>query len=174
MNEESRRKRLDDLITYQDDWLKAIQRQHARLALYRDGKLPVDETKIEKIASEQTGLIVAARNINNAILDTVKSAGAQEAREAEVDSFLQDVERLNADFTDRAAWRATVVAADDWRHTAAQIGSDKTNNLYWRQPNVTTTEVLLTLVELLDRHGFTPIERRAVLTHVRTATSQFA
>lgn len=171
MNDADRKKRLDGLITYQADWLEMLQRQQARLELYRDGKLPADEEKIELIASGQAQLIIAARNINDAILGTVKSP---EAQEAEVDSFLQDVDGLNAAFADRAAWRAAVVVADDWRRAAAQIARGQTNGLHWRQPNQTSTEVLLTLVELLDRHGFTPSERRDVLTHMRTSTSRGA
>ncbi|MGF7192409.1 hypothetical protein JOE11_005487 [Robbsia andropogonis] len=167
MNDSDRKKRLDGLITYQADWLEILQRQQARLELYRDGKLPVDEEMIALIASSQAQLIRAARNNNDAILGTVKGP---EAQEAEVDSFLRDVDVLNAGFADRAAWRASVVATDDWRRAAAQIGREQTNRLHWRQPHQTSTEVLLKLVELLDRHGFTPSERRDVLTHVRTST----
>lgn len=169
MNDGDCKKRLDALITYQTEWLEMLQRQQARLELYRDGKLPADDGKIELIATGQAQLINAARRINDAILGTVKS---QEAQEAEVDSFLREVDALNADFADRAAWRATVVDANDWRRSAAQIGREQTNSLHWRQPHQTSSEVLLTLVEMLDRHGFTPGERRDMLTHVRISSSR--
>ncbi|QMI43920.1 hypothetical protein [Burkholderia sp. MBR-1] len=89
-----------------------------------------------------------------------------------MNALATDVDALNAAFADRAAWRATVVATDDWRRAAAQIGREQTNSLHWHQPDQTSTEVLLTLVELLDRHGFTPDERRDVLTYVRTSSSR--
>lgn len=171
MNEEDRKTRLNDLITFQAVWLEASRRQQARLEMYRDGKLPIDEAKILQIARGQEEYINAARNISDAILGTVKSA---EAQEAEVDSFLFEVDTLKADFVDRAAWRAAVLGAEDWRRAAANIGREKSNDLHWHQPERTCTEVLLTLVELLDRHGFTPSERRDVLTHVRVAASRFA
>ncbi|KKB60742.1 hypothetical protein WM40_27435, partial [Robbsia andropogonis] len=99
MNDSDRKKRLDGLITYQADWLEILQRQQARLELYRDGKLPVDEEMIALIASSQAQVIRAARNNNDAIFGTVKGP---EAQEAEVDSFLRDVDVLNAGFADRA------------------------------------------------------------------------
>lgn len=74
-------------------------------------------------------------------------------------------------FADRAAWRAAVLASEDWRRAAAENGRTRAISMHWGKPGVSTIEVLLTLVEVLDRHGFTPGERRDVLTHVRTSSS---
>ncbi|BEU28359.1 hypothetical protein [Paraburkholderia sp. 22B1P] len=168
MNQDERKKRLDTLIKHQAAWIEMVARQQARLELYSDGRLPVSDEKIELIAKGQRDLIVSARNINDAILGTVKSA---ETQQAEVDSFLADLDRLEVRFADRAAWRAAVLASEDWRRAAAENGRTRAISMHWGEPGVSTMEVLLTLVELLDRHGFTPGERRDVLTHVRTSSS---
>ncbi|MGF6641702.1 hypothetical protein [Paraburkholderia sp. MM6662-R1] len=168
MNEAERKKRLETLIEHQAAWIEMVARQQARLELYSDGRLPVSNEKIELIAKGQRELIVAARNINDAILGTVKSA---ETQQTEVDSFLADLDRREVRFADRAGWRAAVLASDDWRRAAAENGRTRAISMHWGEPGVSTMEVLLTLVELLDRHGFTPGERRDVLTHVRTSSS---
>ncbi len=168
MNEAERKKRLSNLIQHQAAWIEMVARQQARLELYSAGRLPVSNEKIELIAKGQRDLIVAARNINDAILGTVKSA---ETQEAEVDSFLADLDGLEVRFADRAAWRAAVLASEDWRRAAAENGRTRAISMHWGKPGVSTIEVLLTLVEVLDRHGFTPGERRDVLTHVRTSSS---
>lgn len=171
MNDADRKARLAALITLQAASIEALKRQQARLEQYHDGRLPANEEKIEQIARGQQELITAARNANELIVGTVKSA---ETQEAEVDSFLLDLDALSVTLSDPAEWRATVIAADDWRRAAAQIGRQRTISMHWRKPDQTSTEILLMLVELLDKYGFTTTERHDVLTHVRTSSSRGA
>lgn len=168
MNESERRKRLETLIEQQAAWIEMVARQQARLELYSSGRLPVSNDKIELIAKGQRDLIAAARSANDAILGTVKSA---ETQQAEVDSFLADLDGLEVSLADPARWRAAMLASDDWRRAAAENGRNRAISMHWGKPGVSTIEALLTLVELLDRHGFTPGERRDVLMHVRTSSS---
>lgn len=87
---------------------------------------------------------------------------------------MHDLHALGVSIADPEGWRGTVLATDDWRNAAAFTGRNRTISMHWTQPQpgITSTEVLLTLVELLDRHGFTSDERRDVLTHVRTSSSR--
>ncbi|KWC84174.1 hypothetical protein WL58_16800 [Burkholderia cepacia] len=168
MNETERQQRLEKLITYQATWIEMLARQQGRLEMYATGRLLAGDDKIELIAQEQRNLITAARNINEAILGTVQSA---ETQQTEVDSFLAELDRLELRIDDRAAWRAKVLASDDWRRAAAENGRTRGIGMHWGKADVTNVEVLLTLVELLDRNGFTPGERREVLSHVRMTSS---
>ncbi len=167
-NNAEHNEKINELIKSQADLLESLLRMQTRLELYRDGKLQADEAKIEQIVNGQKDLIAAARATNIAILGAVKSADAQAA---EVDSFLRGVRTLNAFFADPSGWRATVVGADDWRRAAAQIGRERTNWLRWQEAHLRNTEVLLALVELLDRFGFTAAERRDFLTAVGSTSS---
>jgi hypothetical protein len=168
MNDADRKSRLNQLISDQAGWMSDLARFQQRLELYRDGKLPADDAKIEKIAQGQAQYLAAARNINDTILGTVKSP---EAQAVEIERFLVELDEHDVDLANRAAWRATVLATEDWRRAAAEIARNGTSAMHWKRADITRTDILLALVELLDRHGFTPAERRDVLNNVRMTTS---
>lgn len=164
MNDAERTARLNQLISDQAGWMSDLAKFQQRLELYRDSKLPADDAKIEKIAQGQAQYLAAARNINDAILGTVKSS---DATAVEIDRFLDDLTGHQVSLLDRAGWRATVLASEDWRRTAAEIARNGTFTMSWDRADTLKNEIVLALVDLLDRHGFTQAERRDVLSGVR-------
>ncbi len=59
--------KIDDLITYQEDWIQELNDTLEKLKKYRDGKLPYSEIQIDNIANAQMQLAAAAKNIAEAI-----------------------------------------------------------------------------------------------------------
>lgn len=133
MNEADCKVRLDQLISDQAVWMTDLARFQRRLELHRDGKLPTDDAKIEQIAQGQAQYLAAARNTNNAILGNVKSP---DARKAEIDRFLHELDAHQVSFIDPEGWRAAVLAAEDWRRTAAEIGRRGTLSMHWNRADV--------------------------------------
>jgi hypothetical protein len=169
MNEDERTKRLNDLISFQAEWLRQLSQEQRRLELHRDGLLPSSDDGVARMATAQAQLASAARNIADAIRGTVQPVAMAAV---EVQSFFLDLKAAGFATSDEGGLRGALEASDDWRRDAAAIARDNKVSMWFTTPNILTIDVMLTLVDILDRHGFTASERRAVISNVRVARSK--
>jgi hypothetical protein len=64
--------RIDELITYQEQWIRQLQDTKEQLVKYRDGTLPYIPKQIDNIVNAQKELARAVKNIAECIRKGVR------------------------------------------------------------------------------------------------------
>ena len=100
----------------------------------------------------------------------------KENASAQVASFLKQIDASNLHVSGIDTFRDALLAAgDNWRNQAVELsqrGRKDGVELFFARADLANVDVMLYLVEFLERHGFDAAQRRAIVQNVHLASSR--
>lgn len=172
MNNLNDKEHLQRLIDAQAIWIKQLQESQVALEKHRDGIVTLSESRLATIARGQSAVAQAVKNIAAVIQGNVSELNANAP--AEIQEFLQALDKAGVDVQGSAALQSALLSAPDWRSEMvdqARHGRKDGIRLFYRTPDMQTCGIVLQLVDLIDARGFVPGERNAILANVSIAAS---